>query len=223
MRKLFTLLLLALTISAFSTSITFEVSMKGSGVEYNPDSVFVVGNMSDWGFVRLTDQGDSLFSTTMNIPAGDSAVYYFITVGYWASDYLDYRETVPLDCDDSFELFAWEGDRAFIAPAEATKVSWIWGTCDPVSPVVNAIGDVHISSTSLTIYPNPGEKNVTVEIPEFSGFASVELIDLSGKNVLTLDALSNEQLINVSELAKGVYMVKVNNGNSLSFGKLVVR
>ena len=131
MKKLFTLLFLALSLSAFSTSITFEVSMKGSGTTY--DSVFIVGSQTNWEFVQMTDQGDSVYSVTMNLNSGDTATYYFITIGYWAANYLDYRETVPADCDSSAELAGWDGDRSFIVPAAAAgdgkRISFV-SACD---------------------------------------------------------------------------------------------
>jgi hypothetical protein len=219
MRKLFTLLFLALSLSAFSTSITFELSMKGSGVTY--DSVFVVGSQTDWLFVQMVDQGDSLFTVSMNLPEGDTAVYYFITIGYWASDYLDYRETVPLDCDNSMELVGWEGDRAFIVPASPVKISNIWGTCDEV-PGVSAI-KVTNNNEKLDLFPNPTEGNVTVQLPEFTNFATIEILDLSGKSIRSIDALAKEFTFDVSDLTKGIYIVKVSSGDAISYGKMVVR
>ena len=84
MKRITTLLLLmCLSISAFAVNVTFVVSMEGSGVDY--DSVFIVGEQTDWDFVEMEEIGDSLYSATINMNAGDSAAFYFITIGCFTS------------------------------------------------------------------------------------------------------------------------------------------
>jgi hypothetical protein len=218
MKKLFTLLLLALSISAFATSVTFEVSMKGSGLEY--DSIFVVGSHTSWEFVQMADQGDSLYSVTLNLPATDTAVYYFITIGYWASDYLDYREIVPADCDYSAELVGWEGDRAFIVPAEALTVSYYWGTCEEVEPGVGLNNNI---SDNFELFPNPAGDLVTIILPELANNANIEILDISGKIVKTSTTSVPQTTLDLTELTEGLYLVKIVSGENTLVRKLIVK
>ena len=219
MKKLFTLLLIVLSLSAFATSVTFKVSMKGSGVEY--DSIFIVGNHTDWNFVQMADEGDSLFTVTLNLPAEDSVVYYYITIGWWASDYLDYRETVPADCDASAELFGWDGDRAFIVPADPITVAYIWGTCEePAGP--DAIHGQTDNVSDFGLFPNPCGDVLSIVLPTLDDHASIEILDISGKKIMDIEPSAHNVSIDLSDLTDGLYMVKVYSGNNTVIKKLVV-
>jgi hypothetical protein len=219
MKKFITLLFLALSISAFATSVTFKVSMKGSGVEY--DSIFIVGNHTDWNFVQMADEGDSLFSVTLNLPAEDSVVYYYITIGWWASNYLDFRETVPADCDASAELFGWDGDRAFVVPADPITIAYIWGTCEE-PPAPSAISNQSEKFSDFELFPNPCSDIVNLSVLSITEKATIEILDISGKKVRDFETSMKNVSIDVSDLTEGLYLVKMINGNSTFVKKLVV-
>lgn len=221
MKKLFTLLLIVFAISAYATNVTFEVSLKGSGQA--TDSVYVVGNATDWLMVEMDDMGDSLFSTTMNITSGDTVVYYFITVGWWAPDYQQYREVVPLDCDDSQELVGWEGDRAFIVGSSPMTVSYTWGTCEPAVEAPNAIRGEIETGFGFELYPNPAVDQVNIILNSSSANTRVELLEISGKSIRSFAISENQVTIDVSDLAAGVYFAKVQDGENIQIKKLVVQ
>jgi hypothetical protein len=220
MKKIFTLLLfLVLSLSAFSTSVTFQVSMKGSGITY--DSVFVVGDKTNWEFVQLADQGDSLFSATMNIPADDSVVFYFITIGYWASDYLDYREIVPVDCDGSAELYGWDGDRAFIIPSDAVTYAYYWGTCDEVEQGT-AIPE-HADFSDFEMFPNPATGQITILLNEGMDKPIMEILDISGKIVKNMELSGRKTTLDISDLPQGLYMARIQSTTTTLVKKLIVQ
>ena len=221
MKKIFTLLLLALSMGAFSTSVTFQVSMKGSGWTY--DSIFVVGDMSNWEFVQMADQGDSLFSVTMNIPANDSIVFYYITIGWWASDYLDYREIVPAECDGSAELYGWEGDRAFVIPADAVTYGFYWGTCTEIETGGSTAIPDRNSTVDFEMFPNPAGKLLTIQLPGKTNGAVMDIIDISGKAVKKLVLTGINNSIDISGLSEGLYMVRIQSDNVTMVKKLIVQ
>lgn len=70
------------------------------------------------------------------------------------------------------------------------------------------------------VYPNPASEEVFVS---FSGTekAELELRDMSGKLVCAKQALNGER-INVSELAEGVYSLKISSGESNSVKRIVI-
>lgn len=81
--------------------------------------------------------------------------------------------------------------------------------------IVTGIENV-VASNKLNVYPNPANDNITVNGTDFS---SVEISNLNGESVLTSTATN----INISNLASGIYVVKIadNNGN-VTTQKLVV-
>jgi hypothetical protein len=76
----------------------------------------------------------------------------------------------------------------------------------------------------LKIYPNPASTEVMVELPKFNGVTSIEVRDLTGKLLLSKNAISIEkEIINVSELRKGMYIMVARQGNTTYNQKLTIR
>jgi len=72
-----------------------------------------------------------------------------------------------------------------------------------------------ISSSNISIYPNPVRDRLNVVLPvEFKDISAVEVIDITGKTVLTSEFKSNHSL-DVSSLTKGIYTLKVTAGDSV--------
>jgi hypothetical protein len=81
-----------------------------------------------------------------------------------------------------------------------------------------------VSANSLTIYPNPANSEVVVELPEFRGVTAIEVRDLTGKLVVSKSSSSiDREILNISELNKGIYLMVVRQGNSTYSQKLSVR
>lgn len=91
---------------------------------------------------------------------------------------------------------------------------------------INVTGTVgmkenYLKANDIVLYPNPA--NNSVNIKTNTVIRCVSVTDLCGKNILyTSGSNANEQNIDISHLASGVYMVKVETGNGSVFKKLVV-
>ncbi|SKB66275.1 Por secretion system C-terminal sorting domain-containing protein [Soonwooa buanensis] len=72
----------------------------------------------------------------------------------------------------------------------------------------------------ITVYPNPTAESFKINLPEESlnKDTKIELYDASGKLVKTFD-LSKEY--NISNLKKGIYMIKINDGKNIKVTKLI--
>ena len=78
--------------------------------------------------------------------------------------------------------------------------------------------------TRLKLYPNPAQDSITLESLQGLQLNSVEIFDLNGKRLQTLDlSSSNDRLIelNISSFNSGVYFVKVNSTEGTSTLKFV--
>ena len=68
------------------------------------------------------------------------------------------------------------------------------------------------ASGMVKVYPNPVSNILNVSVLGVIGAeASLQITDVNGKTVLTKSIISNPQAIDISSLAKGVYIIKVNN------------
>ena len=89
---------------------------------------------------------------------------------------------------------------------------YLAGAKSPVT--VNAVADINKNSVrAFSVYPNPAQ-----DVLNISGrnIASAQLFDITGKMLLNSGAVST---VNVSQLAAGVYFIKVNNSNAIKFIK----
>lgn len=66
------------------------------------------------------------------------------------------------------------------------------------------------------LFPNPA-----VDVIYISNInnANVDIYNVAGKLVKTISNYNSNEAINISELAKGVYFIKINNTQSLKFVK----
>ncbi len=229
MKKLFTVLLLALSIQAFSTSVTFMLKMSGQDLPL--DSVYIVGDFTEWLFIPLLDLGDSLYTWSTDLePGTDSLGYYFITVNSWDSAgnqdwnyYKRYREWFDTLCADRVTLM-WGSDRLLIVPEEDIIVECYFAKCPDYSPP-SGINDHNAREFRFYIYPNPSEGDITLQVPESQNMLSINVIDISGKllNVDRSFISATEVRLKTGELPKGVYFIKVYNKEFSLVRKLIIK
>ena len=84
--------------------------------------------------------------------------------------------------------------------------------------IVNSISN-DVNNT-LSIYPNPAKGNVMVAGAEMG--STVEILDVTGKVVISEIVRSTAFSIDLTAINKGMYVVKVMNNNSVATQKLIV-
>jgi hypothetical protein len=63
------------------------------------------------------------------------------------------------------------------------------------------------NNISVDIYPNPVKNELFINTQ--LNLKSVEIYDVTGKQILRLDDIENDKSINLSSLKKGIYLVKL--------------
>ena len=87
---------------------------------------------------------------------------------------------------------------------------------------VNAeVGLEDVEANPLTLSPNP-TKDVIILSGLKEGVHQMEIIDMAGR-VMMKGSITNNATINLSDLQKGCYLVKVTNNNSLYSSKVIVK
>jgi Secretion system C-terminal sorting domain/Bacterial Ig domain len=77
-----------------------------------------------------------------------------------------------------------------------------------------------VENNLVTVYPNPASETVNVIVSEN---ATVQLIDMEGSVVVSLNVYANQkQVISTENLANGVYTLKVANANFIDVKKVVI-
>ena len=75
---------------------------------------------------------------------------------------------------------------------------------------------------NASIYPNPATESVRFSLPE-SGFHDVEIHDMQGRLLQSVQDISSGYEINVSTFQKGVYVVRVSSNQQFTTIKLLVQ
>ncbi|MFV9552434.1 T9SS type A sorting domain-containing protein [Algibacter sp. PT7-4] len=78
----------------------------------------------------------------------------------------------------------------------------------------------NILASDINIYPNPASNFIQIDVNNIQ-ISSVEMYSLIGKKVISEDKLINNKL-NISNLSKGIYLLKVNAGNTSLTKKIIV-
>ena len=110
----------------------------------------------------------------------------------------------------------WEGSNKTIA----TDKGWIvYGsmtgglvslTGDGGGCIPEGISEVEADSF-IALYPNPATDIVNISIKQNLNAESLQVIDFTGKTIFTVPVTSAEHQINVSDYAKGIYLIRIGN------------
>lgn len=77
------------------------------------------------------------------------------------------------------------------------------------------------SQVEFAMFPNPANDNITLQ--GLTGNETIQILDVTGRVVLTSTAANTSALINVSELKAGVYNVLVNQNGNIGVKTLVIK
>jgi hypothetical protein len=85
----------------------------------------------------------------------------------------------------------------------------------------SAVGIEEQSLIASNIYPNPATDLIRIDLNENINQASVEIIDITGKVVLTQSIVSSTT-INVNNLARGIYTLRLYSENNVQTTQVVL-
>lgn len=81
----------------------------------------------------------------------------------------------------------------------------------------NAIAGIADNSgfNPIQIYPNPAENNLVIETYQLMDQSMLTIIDITGKQIITMPLLKDKTVIDVSRFTDGFYIVEINIGGSI--------
>ncbi len=81
------------------------------------------------------------------------------------------------------------------------------------------VGLTEFAQMNVSIYPNPASSEVMIKA---EGEYTIELVDLTGKVIMSQEKAVGIQVMNVEQVIPGTYLVRLDNGTNLTIHKLVV-
>jgi endo-1,3(4)-beta-glucanase len=83
----------------------------------------------------------------------------------------------------------------------------------------NTSGVFNINITPLSFYPNPSTSEIFISNPD--GEAVIKIYDLWGNQLIGKISFENIQRIDVSSLKKGVYIIRLENKNTIQTARMI--
>lgn len=110
-----------------------------------------------------------------------------------------------------------------IQPSTAKAAARTTGTLQYIEKISSAAAAESKLGTTLNVMPNPFVNDVVVRTTATTkeGFLYVSVFALDGKTVLPAKRIVNGEKIDLSGVAKGVYLIKIFNGKDTEIRKIV--
>ena len=157
---------------------------------------------SSWGGMMLTDLAFNYNEVAYDL-SGYNAMYNLNGVQSWFT----FDEQTVMNGD-----FVKWGD--YTIGTEIAPWVYVWET--PVQPVTAYNSVNEIETASLSVYPNPATDRLYVNA---ENLLSVEIFDMAGRSALT----ATESVVDLRDLAAGVYFVTVRSEVATKTTKLIVK
>ncbi len=168
------------------------------------------------------------YSATNDLGGCDSIYEYYQYLPA-AADWTQFTVNVPADV-----IAEWEAGNApdhFTVGLVSTMVSDTSETNgDPNSVLL--VDDLNVSyttidvkenlSSSVSVYPNPAADVLHIQWPTYTP-ANIQLIDAVGKTMITTNVFGANATISTSDVPVGVYVLRVNDGQSITTQQIVVQ
>jgi hypothetical protein len=153
------------------------------------------------------------------------------TIGWdWKVSPMGPPSTTPWQIVDSLSYFVSPAGRVdssmkivftrFVGPNDQITVfnkTWV------VNPNAS-VTSVQTKQLQVSVFPNPATDKLNIELPEMSETAIATLVDIMGRVVSTAQLLPGlSTTIEVNNLKKGIYFVKVSSANASDVVKVMVQ
>lgn len=183
----------------------------------NPDNYLITPQLI------IPSEGATLNFYVGAVDAGYYTENYSVLVSTTGTEVADFTNTIyegalttPNFALKSFDLSAFAGQNIYVAIRHHDSYDVYWMVIDDFEVIAgqHVVGIDNVNA-NVELYPNPttGILNINAE-----GLQEVNVVDLSGRVVMSQ---KNSNVVDMSELANGVYFVRVITNNGVSTQKIV--
>ncbi len=177
-------------------NVTFKVNMASVDAS---QGVYITGTMLDWQITAMNNEGNNIYSYTLQMNPSDTGAYYFLNANNWEN-----REIVPLQC-----VQYWDSDRGFTVPDYDITYNHNWESCDVITATT-------VRETQFNISPNPFHSNLRLSA---SSEVLYSILNTHGERIANGSCITD---CNIGEnLAKGIYFLKLQTEESTFIQKIV--
>ncbi len=205
------LLTLNLAVAPYSTG-TISVSIcQGESYAFNGASLTAAGTYKDT--LSVSGACDSIVALTLTVKplptiaiTQTNANTLTATAGFTSYEW--YLNGILLTTSTS-EVLALSSNGVYTVKVTANGCS---ATSAPLNVQIGGIQDLHVGQ--LTLYPNPANQQLIVEVANWNQLPEgtlVNIYDVLGKVLLSEKLLEEKTTLNIERLQKGIYFARVND------------
>ena len=169
------------------------------------DNTLIVSTTGTWQVIGYNAAGCSSMASA--------------TVSVWQPAASEFTVSCPDSC------YTWNGTEYCASGDYAQTLQTVHG-CDSVVTLHLTITvgiDDHDLAGSVKVFPNPANAMLNVQCSMGDEAATIELLDVTGKLLRTISATGETTSINVSDLADGMYFVRVTTEAGMVTKPFVVK
>ncbi|MCD6557187.1 MAG: immunoglobulin domain-containing protein, partial [Bacteroidales bacterium] len=232
------------TVTATGSNLTYQWQKDGSDISGATFDTYTVSNVSasDAGNYTCEVNGDcgtvSSDAATLTISAATSITTQPASVNANAGDNI----TFSVVAEGSNLSYQWQfnsaditGETADLYTINNVQVSdagnydvVVSGDCGNVTSdiavltVASSVED--LAAFGINIYPNPSDGTFRIEIKNKEKTADVSISDMTGKLIYSNKLnTSEDHIIKLNYVSKGVYFIKINLGDKSVVSKLIIQ
>jgi len=184
----------------YADTLTWEDALK------HADTLSLTGK-NDWRLPNIKEL-ESINDESVINPSVNTT--YFSSMGvnkFWSST------TLPNQTNKSWYLSTQYGITTY-----DFKTLRHYVICCRGNQIVTSVINKNAVNESVTIYPNPAARLIDISSPLKS---VIEITDMHGQLIKRIINSNANTTIDISNLAKGIYLVKVTNGKGVTIKKLI--
>ena len=128
-----------------------------------------------------------------------------------------------VDCDNAFAIISGMTSQSYTATVNGNYAVIITqGLCSDTSTCIQitSLNIASITNNGITIYPNPVKNELIIEFKENHNKLNFEILNSIGQVVFN-GTLLEKTIIQTTTFTSGVYLIKLDNGKTFEFKKIV--
>ncbi len=98
-----------------------------------------------------------------------------------------------------------------------------WTPTDNISPMNKFQSNDGQAPILERIYPNPASSQINIILSDSNVQSDYQILDLTGKTVVNGEITNLKEIVDISHLSSGVYILQLSNHKSMTKHKLVIR
>ena len=208
-----------------------------NGSSYHHNGTGVAGSASFINQVGVLNPDNWMITPQIQVPAEGATLNWYVggvDASYFSEHYTVLVSTTGTNTTDftnmvfdgnvanvnftlkSLDISAFAGQNIYIAFRHCNSSDVYWMLVDDIEVIPGQhAGISNVTDATVQLYPNPTSNVLNINA---EGVQEVSVIDINGRTVMTE---KNVNTVNLSDLANGVYYVRVITNNGVATEKIV--